>query len=361
MRRVNVILDESSYDIIIGEGIIHKLQELIAIEHLSKTALIVSDHVVAKLYGSQIMDYLALAGLTAELFIIDAGEQSKCAAVAEKIYTKAILLGLDRKSPIFALGGGVVGDLAGFVAATYLRGVPFIQLPTSLLAQVDSSVGGKVAVNHPMGKNLIGSFYQPKFVLIDLAMLQSLPERELYTGLSEIIKYGIIYDCDFFSYLEQNSASILARDLSALKYIIARSCEIKAKIVSQDEKESGIRIILNYGHTIAHAIESDTGYEKYNHGEAVAIGMYGAALLSRYLGFIDQMTVKRVATLIQTFHLPIIAKECSVENMFNLLLRDKKVIDGKIKWVCMDSIGRVHTSMQVSDDLVRKVLQEIVQ
>lgn len=361
MRKVSVVLAESSYDILIGEGVVHKLKDLIVTEHFSKTALIVSDNVVAKLYAPQIMKHIASAGLTAELFVIDAGEQSKCAAVAEKIYTKAISLGLDRKSPIFALGGGVVGDLTGFIAATYLRGVPFIQLPTSLLAQVDSSVGGKVAINHPLGKNLIGAFYQPKFVLIDLEMLQSLPERELYTGLAEIIKYGIIYDCDFFSYLEQNAAAILARHLPALKHIIARSCEIKAKIVSQDEKESGIRIILNFGHTIAHAIESDTGYEKYNHGEAVAIGMYGAALLSHYLGFIDQITVNRVATLIQTFHLPITAKECSIENMFNLLLRDKKVINGKIKWVCMGSIGCVHTSMQISDDLIHKVLQEIVQ
>ena len=361
VRNVTVKLAEASYDIIIGESVINQLKDIIGKFCFSDTALLVCDNNVAALYGDKVAHLLTELGLQVELLTIEAGEKSKCFEVAQTLYTKAITLGLDRKSAIFALGGGVVGDLTGFIAATYLRGIPFVQIPTSLLAQVDSSVGGKVAINHPLGKNLIGAFYQPKAVVIDLNVLKSLPKREIYTGLAEIIKYGIISDADFFSYLDTNADKILALDLGALTHIIARSCEIKAEVVSKDEKELSLRIILNFGHTIAHAIESDTDYMKYNHGEAVATGMYGAALLSHRLGLIEIELVEKVVDILKKFHLPTKALGCSVERMFKILFRDKKVVNGKIKWVLMNSIGSVVVHNNVPDKLVRDVLKEIVE
>ncbi|MBQ1920423.1 MAG: 3-dehydroquinate synthase, partial [Selenomonas sp.] len=270
MRKVSVDLGPKSYDIFIGYGIDAEIRDFVSRAAFSGQGLIVTDTNVGPLYGSWLQSLLQAAGLKTELAVIPAGESSKSLKTADELYTKAIELGLDRKSPIFALGGGVVGDLAGFIAATYMRGVPFIQVPTSLLAQVDSSVGGKVAVNHLLGKNLIGAFYQPQAVFMDLNCMRTLPEREMATGLGEVIKYGVIYDQDFFRYLEENQAAITAREPEALTHIIARSCEIKAAVVSQDEQEAGLRRILNFGHTIAHAIEKETGYSRYNHGEAVA-------------------------------------------------------------------------------------------
>ena len=360
MRKVKVNLAENSYDIFIGENLENAFSKLITTAKFSAKVLVISDENVGKVYGPKLMQLLNKEGLTAELYLVEAGEHSKSLEVAEKIYSKAITMGLDRKSAIFALGGGVVGDLAGFIAATYLRGVPFVQLPTSLLAQVDSSVGGKVAVNHTLGKNLIGAFYQPKAVFIDLAMLNSLPKREIYTGLAEIIKYGIIYDKEFFTYLDQHVEEILALDKTVMKHVIARACEIKAEVVSQDEKEAGLRIILNFGHTIAHAIESETGYKLYNHGEAVAIGMHGAAKLSLYLGLITAETVEKIITLIEKFKLPLKAKNCSAQGLYKILYRDKKVVNGMVQWVLVESIGKVKVEKNVPDEIVRKVLEEVI-
>lgn len=358
MRKVNVALGASSYDITIGYSIEQKLMEFIRTSGFSAKALLVSDVSIGSFYGEKVLGILRQAGLEAELYLVPTGERSKSVEVAEKLYTKAIELRLDRKSAIFALGGGVVGDLTGFVAATYMRGVPFIQIPTSLLAQVDSSVGGKVAVNHRLGKNLIGAFYQPRAVFMDLSMMATLPEREIYTGLGEIIKYGIIYDADFFVYLEKNVEKILALQTDALVHIIARSCEIKAAVVSQDEKETGLRIILNFGHTIAHAIESETGYTKYNHGEAVAIGMLGAAKISEAIGYINHDAVVRVQTLIERFHLPIKAKGCTVEKMRATILHDKKTVNGKVHWVLMEGIGKVSVNTNVPDAVVERIMTE---
>ena len=282
VRKVRVELGEKSYDILMGKDLKAALRDFVQQAGFSHRALLVADTNTGPLYGQQILDILQQAGLKPELYEIPAGEPSKSLAEAERIFTKAIEMGMDRKSPVFALGGGVVGDLAGFVAASYMRGVPFIQLPTSLLAQVDSSVGGKVAVNHALGKNLIGAFYQPQAVFMDLPMLKSLPAREIYTGLGEIVKYGIIYDKDFFEFLEQHIAEVLSLEPEVVLHMVARSCEIKAAVVAQDEKESGLRMILNFGHTMAHAIEKTTGYTQYNHGEAVAIGMAGAARIRNW-------------------------------------------------------------------------------
>lgn len=360
MRKVRVELGRNSYDINIGFGLIEELESFVRNGGFSKKAIIVSDSNVGKLYGDEVREALARGGLDAELCIIPAGEQSKTLSEAEKLYTCAIEKGLDRKSPIFALGGGVVGDLAGFVAATYMRGVPFIQLPTSLLAQVDSSVGGKVAVNHVLGKNLIGAFYQPKAVFMEMNFMESLPEREISTGLGEVVKYGIIYDEEFFDFLEQNRDRILSLEAEALLHIIARSCEIKAQVVSQDEKESGLRRILNFGHTMAHAIEEETGYKRYNHGEAVAIGMMGASYISESLGHISGDVADRVRDLLLSMKLPVRAEGCSVEHMYQSIFRDKKTLDGRVNWVLMKRIGETCVDSNVPEAVVREAMRKCI-
>ena len=357
MREVKVDLGAKSYSIYIGYGLEKQLQEFVRQSVFSDRALLITDSHVGSLYGGKIKKLLDNAGLQTEIAQIPAGENSKSLSVAENLYTRAIELGLDRKSPIFALGGGVVGDLAGFIAATYMRGVPFVQLPTSLLAQVDSSVGGKVAVNHALGKNLIGAFYQPKAVFMDLDLLATLPKREIYTGLGEIIKYGIIYDKDFFQYLEQNQQAVLALAPEAATHIIARSCEIKAAVVSQDEQEAGLRRILNFGHTMAHAIEKETGYARYNHGEAVAVGIVGAADISERLKLISSAEKARVTALVKALNLPVQAEGCAVENLYQDIFHDKKTIGGKVNWVLMTEIGTVVSRNDVPEDVVKQAMK----
>ena len=356
MREVRVELGEKSYSIYIGYGLEGELRSFVQTASFSKKAMVVTDTNVGPLYGAKIQTILREAGLEAAVVTVPAGESSKSLAVAEDLYTKAIELGLDRKSPIFALGGGVVGDLAGFIAATYMRGVPFVQLPTSLLAQVDSSVGGKVAVNHKLGKNLIGAFYQPKAVFMDLELMKTLPKREIYTGLGEIIKYGIIYDREFFAFLEQNQQAVLDLEPEAATHMIARSCEIKAAVVSQDEQEAGLRRILNFGHTMAHAIEKETGYTRYNHGEAVAIGIVGAADISCQLGLIAPADFQRVVQLTEKLHLPTKAEGCTVDAMYGDIFHDKKTVAGKVNWVLMDSVGSVVCRNDVPADVVKKAM-----
>lgn len=361
MRKIRVELGENSYDIYIVKDFDDELKKFIEGANFSKTMMIVTDTNVDKILKNlplTAFDYFD--GKKSKTFVIPAGEKSKSLKLAEDIYTAAIESGLDRKSAIFAIGGGVVGDLTGFVAATYLRGVPFVQIPTSLLAQVDSSVGGKVAVNHKLGKNLIGAFYQPKAVFIALDMLKTLPEREIKSGLGEIVKYGVISDPELFAYLEENAQKILNLDDDVMEHVIARSCEIKADVVSKDEKESGLRRILNFGHTMAHAIEEATGYSKYAHGEAVAIGMIGAAHISRSLGRIDEATFERLQNLIDELGMVSRAENCDVDEMFKAIFRDKKTINGKINWVLMDSIGKVSIVNDVPDDVVRSAFNYIV-
>lgn len=359
VAEVSVNLGVRSYNIYIDVSNNNLISKLMEEMKVNQKVLIISDNTVGNLFGLQLLKKIQEYGFTAELHCVPAGEHSKCLAVAMELYTKAINLGLDRKSAIIALGGGVIGDLSGFVAATYLRGIPFIQIPTSLLAQVDSSVGGKVAVNHPLGKNLIGAFYQPQAVIIDINFLKALPERELYTGLGEVIKYGVIADKDFFAYLNENSQQILDKHPAILTEIVRRSCEIKARVVEQDECESSIRAILNFGHTIGHAIEANTGFTTYNHGEAVAIGMYGAALISNYLDLCSKITVDTLRSTIRKFNLPTHAPECNVDDLFKLLYRDKKVLNNQINWVLLDDIGQVNICRQVPEMIVKQVLSEI--
>ena len=358
MRKVRVDLGEKSYDIVIGYGIEQEIKDFVTSAGYSSKALLITDTHVGPLYGKKVQELLSETGLTVTMVQIPAGESSKNLTVANEVFTRAIELGLDRKSPIFALGGGVVGDLAGFIAATYMRGVPFIQVPTSLLAQVDSSVGGKVAVNHLLGKNLIGAFYQPQAVFMDLNCMRTLPEREMATGLGEVIKYGVIYDQDFFRYLEENQAAITAREPEALTHIIARSCEIKAAVVSQDEQEAGLRRILNFGHTIAHAIEKETGYSRYNHGEAVAIGMAGAADISCQLGLISEAEAGRLESLIAAYKLPLKAEAVTVDAMYGDIFHDKKTVGGKVNWVLMASIGKVLCRNDVPESVVRAAMNK---
>ena len=355
-QRVEVELGERSYSIVIGSGVADEIRAFVRQAGYSPHGMIVTDTNIAPLCAGQIAALLADAGVQAEIATIPAGESSKSFTQANELFTRAIELGLDRRSPIIALGGGVVGDLAGFVAATYMRGVPFVQVPTSLLAQVDSSVGGKVAVNHPLGKNLIGAFYQPDAVFMELDFLKTLPAREIATGLGEIIKYGIIYDPDFFAWLEANRADVLALEPAATAYMIARSCEIKADVVRQDEREGGLRRILNFGHTIAHAIEKETGYVRYRHGEAVAIGMVGAADISVQMGLLADGERVRMNALISAMGLPLSADGVTADAMYADLFHDKKTVGGRIHWVLAEKIGTVSVHSDVPEEIVHKTL-----
>lgn len=360
MNEVRVSLGERSYSIHIGNHILQTIGKRMKAFSFSSNVLIISDTNVAPLYLKTVADSLEQAGFAVHTAIVEAGEKSKAFATAENLFTTCIEAGLDRKSPIIALGGGVIGDLAGFVAATYLRGVPFIQIPTSLLAQVDSSVGGKVAVNHPLGKNLIGAFYQPKLVLIDTDTLTTLPPRELSTGLAEVIKYGLIADHELFTYLSSHSEEVLSLDPDAIRHLITRSCEIKADVVERDEKESSLRMILNFGHTTAHAIEANTGYRLYNHGEAVAIGMAAAARISKACGYIDDAAVRAIEEQIVQYRLPLTASNCTEQELYELLYHDKKMIGGKLNWVLLTAVGNTHIRSDIKEDVIHQALASIL-
>lgn len=343
MESVLVNLDKNSYEIFIGTDILSGVEKFI-----SGKALIVTQKNIP---CAEKFPY--------EVAFIPDGETSKSLGEAEKLYTRAIEAGLDRKSFVIALGGGVVGDLAGFVAATFMRGISLIQIPTTLLAQVDSSVGGKTAVNHALGKNLIGAFHQPKAVFIDLNFLKTLPEPEIKSGLGEVVKYGVIADENFFSYLEQNADKILQRDLKTLTHVVKRSCEIKAQVVSADEKESGLRRILNFGHTMAHAIEEETHYKKYRHGEAVAIGMLAAAQISLELGKTSAANVERLERLIKKFGMMTTCAGLDADKLYNVTLRDKKTVGGKVNWVLMNDFGEVDISSDVPAQIVKDVFARL--
>jgi 3-dehydroquinate synthase len=296
---------------------------------------------VAALYLQKTLDSLQQAGFQARSVEIPDGEEHKNLASLVSIYDRLLEDGVDRGSGIIALGGGVVGDVAGFAAATILRGVPYIQVPTTLLAQVDSSVGGKTGINHPQGKNLIGAFYQPRFVLCDIDTLDTLPKREFLAGLAEVIKYGIILDAALFSFVEQRLDDILAHDRDLLSHLVKRSCELKSTVVSHDERESDYRAILNFGHTLGHAVENLTAYNTYLHGEAVAVGMVAAARVSRARGRCGAEVVERIEALLTRAGLPTtMPPSLSSGDLCRAIERDKKARDGRIKFVCVDEIGR---------------------
>lgn len=358
MHTVNVDLGDRSYDIEIGADLDRAGERLQGLG-LGRKMAVVTNPTVKNLYGARLIDSLKSAGFLVMSIDIPDGEHSKSLDWTNAIYTALLINSFDRKSALVALGGGVIGDLTGFAAATFMRGVPFIQVPTTLLAMVDSSVGGKTGVNHPMGKNMIGAFYQPKKVLMDLGALRSLPKEEFLAGMAEVIKYGVIRDAAFLDYLEKNREKILALEPEALEYIVRRSCEIKAEVVAKDERESGLRAILNFGHTVGHAIETAENYT-LRHGYAVAIGMVYASRLAHTTGLCDASVPERVEKLVRSYGLPAdlsaLGRRPSVAGLIDTMQIDKKAEAGKVKLVLPKKIGEVVITKEWEEERLRELL-----
>jgi len=361
VRTVEVPLGQRSYQIKIAPKLLVRLGEECRRLKLGTRCAVITDANVAPLFGSKTIASLKRGGFDPVLITVPAGETAKSLTNVQRCYDQLAAQRLERKSFIVALGGGVVGDLAGFVAATYLRGIPFVQVPTTLLAQVDSSVGGKTGVNLKAGKNLVGAFYQPRLVLCDLDTLKTLPTRELRAGLGEVIKYGIIYDEPLFRRLERDLPKLLARNPAVLAPVIARCCEIKADVVGQDETESGLRAILNFGHTIGHGLEAISSYGKYLHGEAISIGQVAAAHLSSELTGLPTGAVARIEQLFKRSGLPTAVKLTAPQRkaLFAAMSLDKKVSAGEVKFVLAQRLGKVVWGQRVPEAAIQKVLTTI--
>jgi len=356
---VPVDLGDRGYTIEIGTDNLARIASFLSARRRATHAIVVTDEHVQQPWAMSVAEHLGADGVAVDLVVIEAGETSKSVEMAEGLWEKLVELGADRKTIVVAVGGGVIGDLAGFVAATYTRGLPLLQIPTTLLAQVDSSVGGKVGVNLPHAKNMVGAFWQPMGVLIDTAVLETLPPREYRSGLAEVVKYGVILDAEFFAYLEDHVAGLVERHADVLRRIIARCCELKAQVVSQDEREeTGLRAVLNYGHTFCHAFETLTRYERFLHGEAVAIGMCCASRLAERLGRVDDGFTLRQQELLERLGL-------SVEPPVDLdpaavlfaMGRDKKVEHGKLRFVLPTRLGHVELVGDVDSKLVVEALR----
>ncbi|QJR13238.1 3-dehydroquinate synthase [Usitatibacter palustris] len=351
---LQVELGDRGYPIHIGAGLL--TQSALYAPHLTGRIALVTNDVVAPLYADRLLASLGPAGSDAIRVILPDGEARKDWSSLERIYAALLAESADRKTVVIALGGGVVGDVAGFAAATYQRGIACIQVPTTLLAQVDSSVGGKTAINHPLGKNMIGAFHQPRVVIADTATLATLPPREFAAGLAEVAKHGAIRDLEFLAWIEANVAALVARDPVALEHAIRRSCEIKAAIVAQDERETGVRALLNFGHTFGHAIESALGHGTWLHGEAVAAGMVLAARLSARIGRIAEADVQRLEHLLAALGLPVKAPAITPERWMEFMGRDKKNQGGRITFVLLDALGRASVVRDAPDSALREVL-----
>jgi 3-dehydroquinate synthase len=356
MDTLTVDLGGRSYPIYIGEQIFS--DGALLTKHIQgKQVMVVTNTTIADLYLDELMT--ALTDFSVVSCVLPDGEQYKTLDVLNQIFSRLLESKYNRSATLIALGGGVVGDMTGFAAASYQRGVDFIQIPTTVLSQVDSSVGGKTGVNHVLGKNMIGAFYQPKAVFADLSILSSLPSRELSAGIAEIIKYGLIQDEQFLLWLERNMSALLALELAALSYAIKRSCECKAEIVAQDERESGIRAILNLGHTFGHAVETDQGYGNWLHGEAVAVGIVVACVLSEKLGWISMADVKRVRAIIESANLPVrLPQNMTSERFLELMSVDKKVIDGKLRLVLLQRLGEAVVTSDVDWNTVVEAIED---
>lgn len=356
---ITVELPQQAYDISIAPGGLAHLGNWMQPLNLGRRVLLVSNPMIFRRYGEQAIASLTAAGFEVAHCLLPAGERYKTPASIQKIHDAALAHHLERSSTIVALGGGVIGDMAGFAAATWLRGIAFVQVPTSLLAMVDAAIGGKTGVNHPQGKNLIGAFHQPRLVLIDPQVLSTLPPREFRAGMAEVIKYGVIWDAELFSQLEAAKRLDQQRYLpeGLLQEILTRSCQAKAHVVSKDEKEAGLRAILNYGHTIGHAVESLTGYRLINHGEGVAIGMVAAGQIAVELGLWDQADADRQRLLIQKTGLPTQLPELPSDQIITALQTDKKVLSGKVRFVLPTQIGSVIVTDQADTRLIHEVLQ----
>lgn len=364
ITEVTVDLEKNSYPIYIGENILPDVGKYLQNSHHGLSSgtkiMVVTNPLIRDLYGRTVMDSLTAAGFFPILGEVPDGEKYKTMDSAKLLYDVAFDSGLDRKSAVLALGGGVIGDLAGFVAATYMRGVPFIQVPTTLLAQVDSSVGGKVAVNHPRGKNIIGAFYQPKLVFTDISTLNTLAEREFRAGMAEVIKYGVIWDSGFFDFLAREHAGVMNLNTAEIIKVISTSCSIKARVVEQDETEQGLRAILNYGHTFGHAYEALTHYKTYVHGEAVAIGMISAAAAAVQLGMLSAREFEQIQNIIRLYGLPEKFGQLAPEAIIESMSHDKKAVGGKIKYILPEVIGRVKIVSGIDHDILLGVLSEQV-
>lgn len=350
MQTLNVALGERAYPIHIGRGLLD--QAGLIVPHLkTKRVAIVTNEVVGPLYLERVRSALEQAGISVSAVVLPDGEAHKDWPTLNLIFDMLLAERCERSTTLLALGGGVVGDMGGFAAACYQRGMPFIQVPTTLLAQVNSSVGGKTAMNHPLGKNMVGAFYQPKLVLADIDTLDTLPERELSAGLAEVIKYGLIRDADFLAWLEANLERLVARDTEALAFAIERSCRNKAEVVAADETEQGERALLNLGHTFGHAIETGLGYGEWLHGEAVAAGTMMAAALSRRLGWIGAEDVARIESLFVRAGLPVWGPKLGAARYLELMAHDKKVEAGKLRLVLLRALGRavIHGEASAED------------
>jgi 3-dehydroquinate synthase len=352
---LRVDLADRSYNILIGSGLLNEPASYAGLPQAS-TAMVISNTTVAPLLARPLMQALRSVYPQVHLLELPDGESHKNWATLQIIFDELLSKACDRQTVLFALGGGVVGDMCGFAAACYMRGVPFVQVPTTLLAQVDSSVGGKTGINHPLGKNMIGAFYQPQRVIADVNVLKTLPDRELRAGLAEVIKYGPIADATFLSWIEANLDALLAHDTQALSHAVRRSCEIKAAVVAQDEHESGVRAILNFGHTFGHAIEAGMGFGAWLHGEAVACGMLMAADLSARLNLIEPELVERLKTLLIRAGLPVQAPPMRADRYLDLMQHDKKTVASHIRYVLLKSLGQA-TVQTVDNTLVLQTLK----
>ena len=356
-ERVRVELGERSYDILIGKGLLSQVADYLRPINLGRRGVIITDTNVEPLYAGALCDALGKGGFAAEVLSVPAGEASKSLRQANRLFEKLPSHGLDRQSFVIALGGGVVGDLAGFVAASYLRGLALVQVPTSLLAQVDSSVGGKTGVNLPQGKNLVGAFYQPKLVLADTDALGTLPERELRSGFAEVIKHGAIRDVKFFGWLEREYKRVLALDPEAVAHVVRRCCEIKAEVVSADERESGLRALLNFGHTVGHAMETLSDYSGLLHGEAISMGMCCGARLSVKRAGLSEAEAQRLRDLIAASGLPTrLGNTFKKGELLEAARLDKKARDGKLRFVLLKRLGKAFVSDAVTDTDLKEVV-----
>jgi 3-dehydroquinate synthase len=359
MESLSVALGSRSYPIHIGAGLID--QRALYAPHLHGSAAIITNEVVAPLYLARVRAALEASGARVAHVLVDDGEQAKGWQTLDRVIDALLAQRLGRDALIVALGGGVIGDLAGFAAAVYQRGIAFLQVPTTLLAQVDSSVGGKTAINHARGKNLIGAFHQPCAVITDVATLDTLPDRELRAGLAEVIKHGAALDAPFFDWLEGHMDQLLARERSALVYAVRRSCELKAAVVSEDERESGVRALLNLGHTFGHAIETATGFGPWLHGEAVAAGMVMAAGLSSRAGLLPARDAKRIEALIARAGLPTRGPKLAPERWRELIALDKKSAGGRVRFVLLEALGRARLEAGVDERLVDEAIAAALQ
>jgi len=360
MIEIPVNLGPRSYPILVGAGALSMVGAQLAKRGVGRRVVLVSDPTIARLHGDTVLRSLTSAGFDVAQIGVPEGEQAKRLEIASNLWDRLLELGCDRTSTVVALGGGAVGDLAGFAAATYMRGMNFVQVPTTLLAQVDASIGGKTAIDHPQGKNLIGAFHQPRMVIVDPSALKTLPEREFRSGLAEVIKHGIVLDAAYFGDLESSIPALLARDLATLDWVVAGSCRLKARVVERDEQEAELRWVLNYGHTIGHALEAATGFQRWVHGEAVSLGIVAEARLAERLGVGSLSTTERQIRLLSAVGLPVKGLAVDPGAVIEALSRDKKRRDGHVSFVLAPQIGSFRIVPDVPREAIRHVLEELV-